>query len=245
MARRAKIIVSPTPEDITEQVAELFVNLADASVLDHERFSVSLAGGNTPRLLYQQLAKPPFLRRVDWARVDIFFGDERCVPPDHPDSNFRLVYDTLISQVPIPAENVHRMKGEGEPVASAADYDMDLRTYFSGLSQARFDLVLVGMGTDGHTASLFPNTEVLNEKEKWVAANWIEKLNAYRMTLTAAAINGAANVAFLVTGADKAETLRDVLQGPERPQELPAQLINPIHGALTWFVDRAAASLLK
>lgn len=245
MKRRAKIIVSPTPEDVAAQVGLLFVRLAENARFDHERFSLALSGGNTPRLLYELLSSAQYQSALDWSNINIFFVDERCVPPDHRDSNFRLAKETFISHGAIRSENVHRIQGEIDPDMAAAEYEQELREFFSGKQDARFDLVLLGLGTDGHTASLFPHTEALNESERWVAANWVEKLNAYRITMTSNLINRAANVAFVVTGAEKAEIVQAVLDGPDNPHEMPAQLINPSNGALTWFLDRAAAGLLN
>jgi 6-phosphogluconolactonase len=176
--------------------------------------------------------------------VHLFFGDERCVPPDHPDSNYAMAYETLISQVPIPAKNVHRIIGEGNPAENATAYENQLRIFFAGLSWPRFDLVLLGMGDDGHTASLFPGSEELNEKSKWVVATRMERLSQDRITLTVPVFNHAARVMCLVTGAGKAERLAQVLHPQPGSESLPAQAIQPFEGSLEWLVDDAAASLL-
>lgn len=227
--------------------AEEFVRAAQEAIRERGRFAAALSGGSTPRGLYALLAddKEPFRPRLEWGLVHFFWGDERCVPPDHPESNFRMAREALLSKIPLPPENVHRVRTEwGEPADIAEDYDKELRRFFDpgdgGLPQ--FDLILLGMGADGHTASLFPRTEALGEREKLVAANWVEKLGAHRITLTLRLINNAARVLFLVTGPDKAKALESVLRGPWRPAELPAQAVRPTAGGLLWLADAAAAS---
>jgi 6-phosphogluconolactonase len=167
------------------------------------------------------------------------------VPPDHPDSNYRLAREALLTRVPIPKDNVHQIKGAGDAVTNASRYETVLRSFFSESDWPRFDLVLLGLGKDGHTASLFPGTNALSEKRAWVVANWIENFQTYRITLTAGAINSGANVDFLVTGADKAQALAAVLEGPSDPEHLPAQLIQPESGSVTWLADAPAASKLS
>lgn len=225
--------------------AERFVEQAQKSINDHKIFSVALSGGNTPRRMYELLAQEAFKKRVDWSVIHTFFGDERMVPPDHPDSNYRLAREALLSHVPIPQDNVHPINGIGDAVTNASLYERELRTFFSGSEWPRFDSVLLGLGKDGHTASLFPGTFALSEQRAWVVANWIEDFRTYRITLTTPAINAGANVDFLVTGADKAQALAAVLEGPSRPEHLPAQLIKPESGSVTWLVDRQAASKLS
>lgn len=237
------VIVLDSPEDVAKTVAERFVSYAQKAIEDHGVFSVALAGGNTPRLMYQLLACD-FRNKVNWNDVHLFFGDERCVPPDQPDSNYRLAYEALISRVQIPAVNVHPINGEGDPTENAKLYEDELRLFFTGGEWPRFDLVLLGLGTDGHTASLFPRTPALQETRSWVAANRVEKLGAFRITLTVPAINSAANIVFLVTGVEKAAPLAAVINGPPQPELLPAQLIKPSNGSLTWLIDRQAASRL-
>jgi 6-phosphogluconolactonase len=239
------ILVFETPEEVALAAAERFVGHARESISDQGLFSVALSGGNTPRRMYELLATEPFKARVGWSRVHIFFGDERTVPPDHPDSNYRLAREALISHVAIPPNNVHPINGVGDAVINARLYESELKLFFSGAEWPRFDLVLLGLGKDGHTASLFPGTTALSEKRAWVVANWIEDFRAYRITLTAPAINAAVNVEFLVTGADKAPALAAVLDGPRDPERLPAQLIKPESGSLRWLLDAEAASKLS
>lgn len=248
------IEVYPDPDHLARGICDQFVTLA-RQVLDKAgHFTVALAGGSTPRAAYALLATDEYATRLDWPRIHIFWGDERCVPPDHPDSNYRMARQVLLDRVPLPQSNIHRMRGELAPAQAAARYEQELRAFFSpspGDRDAssepqtpRFDLILLGMGDDGHTASLFPGSQVIHEPGGWVAASYVEKLAAWRITLTPAIINAAANVTFLVSGSGKAECLRQVLTGPYRPHALPAQIVRPHQGCLRWLVDAAAASLL-
>jgi 6-phosphogluconolactonase len=194
--------------EVARAAALRFMELARAGVETNGRFSVALAGGSTPRRIYELLAGGDFAAQLDWSSVHIFFGDERCVPPDHADSNYRMANEALLSRVPLPEANVHRMRGEGDAVANARLYEDELRGYFGDdAAWPEFDLVMLGMGDDGHTASLFPGTHALDVRAAWVTANWVEKFDAYRVTLTAPAINHARQVMFIVTGAGKAAKL--------------------------------------
>jgi 6-phosphogluconolactonase len=232
--------------EVARAAAERFVELARASINTNGRFSVALAGGSTPKRIYELLAGSEFAAQLYWPGIHVFFGDERAVPPDDADSNYRMANEALLSRVALPEENVHRMRGEGDAVANARLYEDELRGYF-GESAAwpEFDLVMLGMGDDGHTASLFPGTHALDAHAAWVAANWVEKFDTYRVTLTAPAINHARQVMFIVTGAGKAERLQEVIHGAHDPQRLPSQLIRPRAGALAWFLDEAAAAKLS
>jgi len=247
MAAKPQVVVKGNLQEVSREAAELFARLAAESVASNGRFSVALSGGSTPIALYRLLAEPPFSRTIDWPHVHFFWGDERFVPADHPESNYRLARETLISRVPIPAENVHPVPTEGnDPEAAAARYQETLRRFFvlpEG-EAPRFDLVLLGLGADGHTASLFPQSPALNE-QSLVAATYISKLDAWRLTLTPSVLNRARHVLFLVCGSEKASALRQALQGPYDPQRSPAQLIRPQEGDVTWLVDEAAASLLQ
>lgn len=235
-----EIRVLADADAIARAAADYIRDLAAQSIQAHDRFSLALSGGSTPRKLYQLLAQQT---GIDWRHVHIFWGDERCVASDHVDSNYRMAKESLLDHVPIPGEQIHRMKGELDPAHAAAEYEHILRDHF-GQSQPRFDLVLLGMGDDGHTASLFPHTAALSETQRWVVGNFAEAKQTWRITLTAIAINAAQNVMFLVSGIDKAERLRQVLKGPYSPDELPSQLIKPVDGKLIWMVDSPAASLL-
>ena len=231
--------------EVARVATRRFVELAREAIDARGRFSVALAGGSTPKVIYELLASDEFRDQVDWASVHIFFGDERSVPPDHHDSNYRMASEALLTRVPIPPDNVHRMVGEGDAVANARLYEDELREFFNGAPWPEFDLIMLGMGDDGHTASLFPGSRALAEQQAWVVSNWVEKFNTFRITLTAPAINHAAHVMFIVTGAGKADRLPEVLQGARDTDRLPSQLIKPTHGMLEWFTDKAAAANLN
>lgn len=241
MAR--EVIVCKDQQEIFTRSAELFVELAGSSIADHASFSVALSGGSTPKGMYALLASDTYRDRVDWSRVHLFWGDERSVAPDHENSNYRMANEAMISKLPIPVENVNRMEAEAADIASAAaEYEARIRAFF-GIeegTQPCFDLILLGMGDDGHTASLFPGTTALQEQTRTVVPNYVEKLSTYRMTLTAPAINNAHNVVFMAAGAAKQRPLREVLAGEWNPNVYPSQLIRPVHGRLIWLVDEAA-----
>jgi len=241
-------IVAPDARALARQAAELFVTLAQrAAGEEGARFTVALSGGGTPKALYGLLAAPPYAGQVPWERVHLFWGDERHVPPDNEESNYRMVNEALLSSIAIPAENVHRVRAEEPDAAGVArDYADNLRGFFDLQPNEwpRFDLVLLGLGPDGHTASLFPGTDALHDTTHLVAAPFVAKFNAHRITLTAPALNNAATVAFLVAGAEKAAVLRDVIDGPRDVDRLPAQLIAPTNGTLVWMLDEAAAGKL-
>ena len=247
--RAREIEVYPDGEALIRTEAERFVALAAEAIAARGRFAVALSGGSTPRPLYQRLATPPLAGRIDWSRVHVFWGDERAVGPDHPESNYRMTREALLDHVPIPAANVHRIVGEDDPDAAARAYERTLREFFAtpdGPPARSFDLVLLGMGDDGHTASLFPGTPPVTEERRWVMANHVTgPKTAWRITLTPVVLNAAGAVTFLVAGADKAPRLRDVIEGGDEAPVLPAQRIQPSHGALTWMVDAAAAARLR
>jgi 6-phosphogluconolactonase len=239
--------IYPDADRLAQAAAEHVVTLAGQAIARQGRFSVALSGGSTPRPLYARLATEDFAPQTDWSNVHVFWGDERCVPPEHPDSNYGMARQSLLDHVPIPAHNVHRIHGELEPAEAALEYERVLRTFFASSTQesgTTFDLVLLGLGTDGHTASLFPRTDPLHEQKRWVAAHYADAVGVWRVTLTPPAINAAANVTFLVSGADKAQTLQQMLGGPYEPDLLPAQIIKPSSGCLLWLLDAAAAALL-
>jgi 6-phosphogluconolactonase len=229
--------------ELARAAAEEFARRAEEAVRARERFSVALSGGSTPRRLFALLAdrEEPFRDRIDWRAVHLFWGDERHVPPDHLESNFRMAREALLDRVAVPAENVHRLRGEEPDAARAAAlYEEELRAFFR--DAPRFDLVLLGLGADAHTASLFPGTAAVRERARWVAAPWVEKLGAFRLTLTPAVFDRAAAVIFLVQGEEKAGALRAVLAGERDLDRFPAQAVHPQDGEILWLVDRAAAS---
>jgi 6-phosphogluconolactonase len=246
----AEIRTYPDAASLARAAAEHFVTLATAAIAARRRFAVALSGGSTPRATYALLASDEFATRVDWPRVHVFWGDERCVPPDHPDSNYRMACETLLDHVPLPTRNVHRIRGEINPEKAAADYERLLRSFFAQqpkgketrvLPVLRFDLALLGMGEDGHTASLFPGTAALHEQTRWVVAHCAYKLGMWRVTLTPVVLNAAAHVTFVLSGVGKAERLREVLAGPYQPDVVPAQIVRPTDGRLLWLADAAAA----
>ncbi len=224
--------------------SEFFLQ-AIAAVDARGRFMVALSGGSTPRGMYALLATDPTWRaQLPWDRIHFFWGDERHVPPDDPESNFRMADETLLSVAPVPAANIHRIYGEaGNPAEAASEYEDELREVFEVTEGQlpRFDLILLGLGSEGHTASLFPGTRALAENQRLVVSNWVGKLFTDRVTLTAPVLNNAASVLFIVSGADKATALKAILEGPYEPDQLPAQLVNPTNGRLVWLLDQAAA----
>jgi 6-phosphogluconolactonase len=228
--------------------AHEFVRCARAAVAARGRFTVALSGGSTPKPLYQRLTAEPFRSQVEWSRVEVFWGDERCVPPASTESNYRMAHEAMLAHLPIPKEQIHRMEAERtDRDAAARDYQAVLARAF-GVSPdgepPALDLLLMGMGPEGHTASLFPHTTALEEMTRWVVVNFVPKLKAERMTMTRPILNRGREVLYLVAGADKAETLAEVLNGPANPMLLPAQLIQPT-GQLVWFLERAAAARLS
>jgi 6-phosphogluconolactonase len=244
-----EIRILPDGAAIAKRAAQEFVQAAASAVREKGYFNVVLAGGSTPKALYSLLVNDPTLRsQVPWDKIHLFFGDERHVAPDHPDSNSRMATETLISKSPLKPEQVTRIKGEYPDADRAAlEYEKALREYFKlkDGEYPRFDLVLAGMGNEGHTLSLFPGTKALHADGRIVVRNWVGKLYAERITLTAPAASNAARVIFMVTGADKAPALKAVLEGPYEPEQLPAQLLQPKNGKLLWLVDTAAGSMLS
>jgi 6-phosphogluconolactonase len=245
-----EIHISANAQELSRFAAEQFVLRAVEAQREKELFTVVLAGGSTPKTLYELLVdtNEPYRAQLGWEKIHFFWGDERHVPPDHPDSNYRMAFETMLARVPVPSKNVHRIKSEiGDAGEVAHEYEETLVQFFRlGKGQfPRFDLVLLGMGSDGHAASLFPNSDVINEKERLVVAPWIEKLMSYRITLTPPVLNNAASVIFVVRGAEKANALREVLEGDYRPECFPAQIIRPLTGKTLWLVDREAAQLLE
>lgn len=241
--------IFPDTDALARAAAERVAQAARDAVEARNVFRLVLAGGSTPQALYALLASDEYRDAIAWEKVHIFFGDERCVPPDHPDSNYRKAHTAFISQVPLLPENIHRIPCELEPERAAERYEETLLVYFSsqldpeGCQSASFDLVLLGMGDDGHTASLFPGLPAVHETARWVRAQYVDKLAAWRVTLTPAILNRAQQILFLVSGNAKSDTLQRVIYGAHQPDRYPAQIIQPVDGRLTWMVDEAAAAL--
>lgn len=239
----------PTQEDVCLAAAEEFVRLATACTSVQGKFTVALAGGSTPKRMYQLLSEPPLRDRVNWLRVEFFWGDERSVPADHAESNFRMANEALLSKLPICSSQIHRMHAEQEDInQAAADYQVTIARVFdissTGKSTPSIDLVLLGMGADGHTLSLFPRTTALDDDSAWVADNWVEKLKTNRLTLTAKIVRKAANKLFCVCGEDKSAVLAEVLEGPADPARLPTQMVLGGSGQTTFYIDQAAGTKL-
>jgi 6-phosphogluconolactonase len=236
-------------EAVSRAAAEMMVSLALEKLKSKESFAVALSGGSTPKNMFAILANDAALRnRMPWDRVHFFWGDERHVAPDHTDSNFRMTNEAMLSRVPVPPENIHRIRAENPDAGKAAeDYEQELRGFFKLEAEQlpAFDCVFLGMGPDGHTASLFPGTKALHERKQLVVSNWVAKFQSFRITLTAPVLNNADLVIFLVSGEEKAEPLQVVLEGQKQTDRFPSQLIEPTHGKLLWLVDRAAARKLR
>jgi 6-phosphogluconolactonase len=232
--------VYESPEDLAEAAAREFASRAAGAIQDRGRFAVVLAGGSTPKATYGILARD-YADQIDWGNVHVFFGDERVVPPDHEDSNYKMAREALLDHVPV--GSVHRMIGELPPDEAAEAYEQDLRNFFGPEDLPRFDLILLGTGPDGHTASLFPETSALEVHDRWVVANPVLKLDTTRITLTVPVLNAARAVCFLVAGESKAEPVAEILEGNPDPREYPASLIQPQDGP-AWMLDEAAASAL-
>jgi 6-phosphogluconolactonase len=234
--------VFDTADEVAGALADAFVSDAQEAIAARGAFFVALAGGTTPKNAYALLAQEPRRSRVDWNHVFVYFGDERCVPPDDRDSNYRMAREAFLSHVPLPADHVHRMHGEDDPAAAARDYAALLIQTMGDLP--RFDLVMLGMGPDGHTASLFPGTDPLSDNDRLVRAPYVDKFSTYRITITPLVINNARHVVIATEGLPKAPALYAVREGPFEPAVHPIQIVEPVNGRLTWLVDRAAAAEL-
>ncbi|MDP9017272.1 MAG: 6-phosphogluconolactonase [Candidatus Eremiobacteraeota bacterium] len=232
-----------SPGELAQALANHFINAAQTAITVRGAFFVALAGGTTPKAAYQLLAQEPYRDTVSWADVFIFFGDERCVPPDDDQSNYRMAKTAFLDGVNIPAHNIHRMRGEADPSTAAAEYATMMQQDLGEFP--RFDLILLGMGPDGHTASLFPGSLQNHAGETLVEAPYVEKFKTYRLTITPRVINNAREVCIATEGAGKSPTLAAVLRGPKDPNKYPVQIVAPTDGQLTWLVDRAAASELE
>jgi 6-phosphogluconolactonase len=249
---RIEYCVEPDAAALARRAAQHFVEVAAQAAAARGHARIAISGGGTPKAAFQLLAdeKQPFRSAMPWDKLDLYWVDERCVPPDHPDSNYRMTREAMLDHVPLAPAQIHRMEGELAPEVAASRYESELRTGFrlkddeEGAGIPRFDLVQLGMGPDGHTASLFPHSAALRETSRLAVANHVQNKDAWRITLTRPVINQGASVFFLIAGADKAQILKEVMLGPRDPERLPSQLIAPTGGILTLLLDKAAASLL-
>lgn len=244
---RFRVQVSDNHEALCRLAAEHFVQTVLNAVSAADRATVALSGGSTPRGLYALLATEPYRVRVPWEKVHVFWGDERCVPPDDAQSNYKMAHDALLAHVSILPENIHRMRGEAADLdAAARDYEEEICAALGSASATpSFDLIHLGMGDDGHTASLFPHTQALCEGERMVASNAVEKLATHRLTFTYPLLNAAAQVVFLACGDGKAAVLEKVLEGPYEPSQYPSQGVQPAQGTTLWLLDKTAAACLS
>lgn len=242
----SQIQITPDETSFYKKAATYFMESAARAIRENNSFIVSLSGGSTPKRLYTLLSEDYYRHRVDWAHVHFFWGDERCVPPDHSESNFGMTKLALLSKIPIPPQNIHRIPGEMEPPRDAARaYQKDLKSFFKlDYSIPQFDLILLGVGEDGHTASLFPATEALKEKERLVVANFVSRFNAYRITMTYPLLNYAKKIIFLCAGLSKAKILSEIHRKDRQGILYPAEQVKTSKGETIWLLDRSAASKL-
>ena len=238
--------VYSTPAAVAKAAAQLFTSAAVKAVASRGQARIAISGGNTPRAMFEQLAAEPLVAQIPWDKLNLYWVDERCVPPDNAESNYRMTREALLSKVPLPVERIHRIEGEFDPEVAAARYESTIRNTFKleGAETPTFDLIMLGMGGDGHTASLFPHTEGLNDLSHIAIANHVPQKDVWRVTLTWPVINQGREVAFLIEGADKAQVLHEVFLGPYQPDTYPSQIIRPASGRLTLLLDAAAASKL-
>ncbi len=236
--------IAKDPQQLSENLAAWISNYVQEVLQEQERFTFVLSGGNTPKQLYQLLAKEPYRQMIPWEKIHFFWGDERAVPFEDDRNNAKMAYETLLTPLRIPEENIHVMRTDILPEAAAAEYEALLKEYFSN-SEVTFDLVLLGMGDDGHTLSLFPGLPIVQEQKAWAKSFFLTAQHMYRITLTAPVVNRSACVVFMATGAGKAITLKNVIEGTFNAEQFPSQLIRPQDGELHWFVDEAAAGALE
>ena len=241
---KPRIQVVSDLEAMSHKAAEIFVNSSRTCIASKGKFSAAISGGFTPRKLYSLLGSAEYSPQVDWQRVHFFWVDERCVPKEHEESNFKAAFDTLLSKISIPGENIHRIKGEENPDKAARDYEKEVRNFFGLSGLPMFDLVILGMGEDGHTASLFPGWNLLKERIRLAAPVYLERPNRNRITLTLPVLNNSTQILFLVAGHSKADVVYEILGHGRKKERYPAGLISPVHGSITWLIDQEAAEKL-
>lgn len=239
-----RLNIYDSKEKLSEEMTSWMCDLINSTLQDQEFFTLALSGGETPQMLYKKLASEEYKEKINWKRVHIFWGDERVIPFDDDRNNARMAFKNLINQITIPPAQVHKMRVDIEPLFAAKDYENVLQVYF-GNTEKSFDLILLGVGNDGHTLSLFPGSLVVDEKQHWVNAVYNEKQKMYRITLMPSIVNKASRIAFMVTGENKSEILYRIIEGQYEPNVLPAQLIKPENGELHWFLDKNAAKKLN
>ncbi len=242
-SQRLQVRVFHDLEEMSRVAAELFATLSKKSIASRRRFVVALSGGSTPHRLYSLLGSPWYRNKIDWSRVYIFWTDERCVPKDRPESNYRLAHEAFLSRVPLPAQNIHRIRGEDEPSKAAEAYEDELRNFFSGPGAIIFDLIILGVGEDGHTASLFPGSPALDERMRPAVPVYLEEPKINRVTLTLPVLNHAAQVLFLASGRAKAGAVHEIVEDGN-PKQYPAGLVQPLQSSAVWMIDREASSAL-
>jgi 6-phosphogluconolactonase len=237
---RRSFLVADDAQALARMAAETIADASAKSIRRSGAFSIALSGGSTPKATFALLAAEPLRSQVDWARWQVYWGDERCVPPDHPDSNYKMAFEAMLSKVSVPQARIYRMKGEIDPTAAATEYGRLLKQNFG---DGGMDFVMLGMGPDGHTLSLFPGSAALAETRHRCVANWVEKFKTFRITMTVPFVNRASHVCVIISGADKRDRVREVIDGPYEPTRLPIQLIDPAAGGgeLLWLMDKAAA----
>lgn len=240
------VFIYPNNDTLSTEAAQYIVRLANQAVVTHGRFTIALSGGNTPKELYSLLAAEPYRGQIDWNAVEVFWSDERCVPPDNPESNYHMAGQVFLSKVPIPADHIHRMPADAaDREAASQAYTREMQRVFGTNGIPSFDLMQLGMGPEGHTASLFPHQPSLSVTDRLVMPVSVPKPPPDRLTFTPPLLNAAKNILFLVTGAEKASALAAVIEGPYQPDEYPAQIVRPPNGEVTWMLDTAAASRLR
>ncbi|HLQ30999.1 MAG TPA: 6-phosphogluconolactonase [Ktedonobacteraceae bacterium] len=241
-----QIAIFPDTNTLSQQAAQYIVRLASEAIVTRGRFTIALSGGSTPKILYGLLGTEPYRGQINWASVEIFWSDERCVPPDSADSNYALAQEVLLSKIPIPANQVHRMPADQpDREAASREYTSEMQRTFGTNGIPSFDLLQLGMGPEGHTASLFPHQESLHEQQRLVMPVIVPKPPPPRLTFTPPLLNAARHVLFLVTGSEKAEAIQAVLEGPDQPEEYPAQIVRPPNGEVVWMLDTGAAAKLR
>ena len=241
-----QIAIYPDIDTLSQEAAQYIVRLANQSIVTHGRFTIALSGGSTPKKLYGLLGSEPFRSQIDWAQVEIFWGDERCVSPDDPESNYAMAQQVLLSKIPIPNNRIHRMPADqSDREAASQAYTEEMRRTFGTDGIPAFDLIQLGMGPEGHTASLFPHQPSLHEQQRLVMPVSVPKPPPDRLTFTPPLLNAAHNILFLVTGSEKSDAIHTVLEGDYNPDEYPAQIVQPEHGEVVWILDKEAAAKIR